>query len=83
MKILTLGIVLRLVVIGAIIGCGGNIASTTEANVENAARLTAASYAHQDAGTAGAALIKEAHCDIQKVIADQKFAALDSGIGCQ
>jgi len=66
----------------ALAGCGGNIASTTEANVENAARLTAASYNHQEAGTAGAALIKEANCDLQKVIVDQKFAPYEAGIPC-
>ena len=72
-----------LVLLAVVTGCGGgNVAPTTEANVENAARLTAASYAHQDAGTAGAVLIKEAHCDLQAVILDQKFAPVDAGVPC-
>lgn len=65
-----------------VMGCSGNIVSTTEANVENAARLTAASYRYQDASAPGAFLIKEAHCDVQAVIRDQKFKPLDAGVPC-
>ena len=75
------GVVLS-VALATVSGCGTTLASTTEANVENAARLTAASYRHQDAGTAGAALIREAYCDVAKVLADEKFPPVDAGIPC-
>ncbi len=66
---------------GALSACGG-LASTTPANVDHATRLTAASYRHQDAGTAGAALIREAYCDLDAISRDEKLPRLDAGIPC-
>ena len=64
------------------LGCGGGLPSQDATDIVNATRLTGASYAHQDAGTAGAALIREAFCDLDKVAQDQKLTRIDSGIPC-
>lgn len=63
-------------------GCGGGMSSESATDVQDATRLTAASYAHQDAGTAGAALIRQAHCSLQAVIRNEKLSPVDAGIPC-
>lgn len=73
---------MRAAVLVLVLGCGGGLPSEDGAKLTNAARLTAASYAHQDAATAGAALIREAHCDVQQVLVDTKVGPIDSGVPC-
>ena len=75
--------VLALVLGASCAACSAAVPAVTATKIEDATRLTAASYAHQDAGTAGAALIREAHCDLQSTIGDLKLAPVDSGIPCQ
>ena len=63
------------------LGCGGGLPPEDVANVENAAKTSAAAYRYVDGGPAGA-LIRATHCSVAAVIRNEKLPPLDAGIGC-
>lgn len=69
-------------VVTALTACGGGLPPEDKANIQNAAKLSAMGYAHQDAGTAGAALDRGAYCASAAVLRDLKLPAVDAGINC-
>lgn len=66
----------------AVVACGGGLSVDDQADLQNAARLSAMGYRHQDSGTPGAALDRGAFCAVSAVLRDQKLPAVDAGINC-
>jgi hypothetical protein len=69
------------IVLLTLASCGGGLPDVDVANLENAARTSAAAYRYEEAGAAHV-LIFATHCSLQAVLRDQKLAPLDAGVPC-
>lgn len=68
----------------ALVACGASVLAPEDAaGLRDIAVLTGMGYAHQDAGTAGAALDRGAFCAANGILARQHLPTVDAGIQCQ
>jgi len=68
----------------AVVAACGGISSVDLAGLNDAAKLAAMGYAHQEAGTPGAALDRGAYCAVAGVLRRNlgEAGAADAGIVC-
>jgi hypothetical protein len=69
--------------LGALVACGG-LSAADLAGLNDAAKLTAMGYSHQEAGTPGAALDRGAYCAVAGVLRRNlgEAGTADAGIAC-